>query len=334
MTDVPSTDELELLITDYLSGNCTPSEQDALLSILASDPVAAQLFQRFSAIRAVASVPAFEELQESNLLALKQRMQFVAPINKRKPISVWMKVAAAVLLLIASNALWYLYTDNLTEAYTDQQAFYEIRVPAGSRTNIVLPDGTDVTLNAGSVLRYCRGFGIRDRRVTLQGEGYFKVTKNREIPFYVNTDGVQVQVVGTIFNVSAYADESYITVDLIEGRVNLDGSGHLLQLFPNEHAVYNRQTGKMSKTIADVSGATEWMKKILVFDNESFAVIARKLEREFRVKIVIESERLKREHFSGSFDGRRAITDILDEIDVEKRYNRKIVGDTIYIINK
>lgn len=110
-------------------------------------------------------------------------------------------------------------------------------MPAGSRTNIVLPDGTEVSLNAGSVLRYCRGFGIRERDVTLDGEGYFKVAKNEKIPFFVNTNGVQVKVVGTVFNVRAYDDDNYVMVSLLEGRVNLATlSGSVMKLFPSEQA--------------------------------------------------------------------------------------------------
>lgn len=230
--------------------------------------------------------------------------------------------------------LVYVY-GNLTEVYTNADSPYEIKVPAGSRTNIVLPDGTEVSLNAGSVLRYHRGFGIRERNVTLDGEGYFKVAKNAEVPFFVKTNDVQVQVVGTVFNVRAYDDDNYVMVSLLEGRVNLSASANsVMKLFPNEQALYNKNTGRMEKLKTNASKACDWLDGGLTFENASFADIAHRLERKFQVKISIESERLKAEHFSGSFDSNQNIYDILHEINVEKQYTWKVSGDTIFITDK
>ena len=199
-----------------------------------------------SAVWAVSSVPAFAKVEDANLSQIKEKIAAaeMKPVRSRKIVPVWLKVAAAIILLLGCNYFWYTYTENLTEVYTNADSPYEIKVPAGSRTNIVLPDGTEVSLNAGSVLRYCRGFGIRERDVTLDGEGYFKVAKNEKIPFFVNTNGVQVKVVGTVFNVRAYDDDNYVMVSLLEGRVNLATlSGSVMKLFPSEQAFYDKNTG-------------------------------------------------------------------------------------------
>ena len=326
-------EELELQISNYLSGNSTDEEKETLLAFLASNEAAARTFREMSAVWALSSVPSFAEIENSNLVRIKERM--TAPASSkpvRKLIPVWLKVAAAVILLIGCNYFWYTYTENLTEVYTNADSPYEIKVPAGSRTNIVLPDGTEVSLNAGSVLRYHRGFGIRERNVTLDGEGYFKVAKNAEVPFFVKTNDVQVQVVGTVFNVRAYDDDNYVMVSLLEGRVNLSASANsVMKLFPNEQALYNKNTGRMEKLKTNASKACDWLDG---FENASFADIAHRLERKFQVKISIESERLKAEHFSGSFDSNQNIYDILHEINVEKQYTWKVSGDTIFITDK
>lgn len=282
MAEFNSTDILEQSISNYLAGHATPQEKAELFRLLATDAEAAQLFRRLSAVRAIASVPAFAGEEDANLLCLKKQMPLAIPVRKLSVWSIWMKATAVVLLLLATNFFWFHYTDQLTDTYTSQQNYYEIKVSDGSRTGIELPDGTKVTLNAGSVLRYYRSFGISDRRVQLRGEGYFEVAKNREIPFLVNTDGLQVQVVGTVFNVSAYENDKYITVDLMEGKVNLNvaDAGSVCQLCPNERAVYNRLTLKMSKSHVNALKAAEWIKGQLIFDNESFEDIVRKLERE------------------------------------------------------
>jgi transmembrane sensor len=328
-------EELELQISNYLSGNSTDEEKETLLAFLASNEAAARTFREMSAVWALSSVPSFAEIENSNLVRIKERM--TAPASSkpvRKLIPVWLKVAA-VILLIGCNYFWYTYTENLTEVYTNADSPYEIKVPAGSRTNIVLPDGTEVSLNAGSVLRYHRGFGIRERNVTLDGEGYFKVAKNAEVPFFVKTNDVQVQVVGTVFNVRAYDDDNYVMVSLLEGRVNLSASANsVMKLFPNEQALYNKNTGRMEKLKTNASKACDWLDGGLTFENASFADIAHRLERKFQVKISIESERLKAEHFSGSFDSNQNIYDILHEINVEKQYTWKVSGDTIFITDK
>ena len=327
-------EELELRISNYLSGSCT--EED-LLTFLASNEDAAKTFREMSAVWAISSVPAFAKNEDTNLSHIKEEIAAseTKTVRTRKLIPVWLKVAAGIILLLGCNYFWYNYTENLTEVYTKADSPYEIKVPAGSRTNIVLPDGTEVSLNAGSVLRYYRGFGIRGRDVTLDGEGYFKVAKNEEIPFFVNTNGVQVRVVGTVFNVRAYDDDDYVMVSLLEGRVNLSAlSGSVMKLFPSEQALYDKNTGRMEKMKSNASNACDWLDGGLTFDNVSFADIAHRLERKFQVKIRIGSERLGEERFSGCFNSNQSINDILEEINVEKQYTWKVSGDTIFITDK
>lgn len=332
-------EDLELRIAAYLSGDSTEEEKETLLTFLASDEEAAQTFREMSAAWAISSVPAFAEIEDENLSYIKQKISFSAsaipqPARSRKGIAVWLKVAAAVLLLLGCNYFWYNYTENLTDVYTSAESPYEIKVPAGSRTNIVLPDGTEVVLNAGSALRYNRGFGIRERNVALDGEGYFKVAKNEEIPFFVQANDVQVKVVGTEFNVRAYGDDNYVMVSLLEGRVNLSASGSVMQLFPSEQALYDKKTGLMEKMKSNARTACDWLDGGLTFENALFADIAHRLERKFQVKISIESERLKTERFSGCFNSNQNINDILEEINVEKQYMWKVSGDTIFITDK
>ena len=308
MNDSYHIEELEIRISNYLSGNCTEEEKEALFAYLASNEDAAKIFREMSAVWAVSSVPAFAKVEDANLSQIKEKIAAaeMKPVRSRKIVPVWLKVAAAIILLLGCNYFWYTYTENLTEVYTNADSPYEIKVPAGSRTNIVLPDGTEVSLNAGSVLRYCRGFGIRERDVTLDGEGYFKVAKNEKIPFFVNTNGVQVKVVGTVFNVRAYDDDNYVMVSLLEGRVTL---------------------ATLSASVMKLDGG-------LTVEDAPFADIAHRLERKFQVKISLESERLKAERFSGCFNSNQSINDILGEINVEKQYTWKVSGDTIFITDK
>lgn len=349
-------EDLEIQISNYLSGNCTREEKEALLAYLASDNEAAKLFREMSVAWAMSSIPVFAAAEDENLATIKAKISAItvpgittstsvsetpavatvtSAVRFKKMISVWTKIAATVILLLGCNYLWYTYTEKLTDTYTSVESTYEIKVPAGSRTNIVLPDGTEVSLNAGSVLRHSRGFGIRDRNVTLNGEGYFKVAKNEKIPFLVKTNDVQISVVGTVFNVRAYDDDNYVMVYLLEGRVNLSASsGSVMKLFPSDQVFYDKGTGRMEKMKSNVNTACDWLDGKLTFDNVPFVNIAHRLERKYQVKISIDSEQLRAERFSGSFDSNQSINDILDEINVEKQYTWKVSGDTIFITDK
>ena len=336
MTKDKNTEEIDIQICDYLTGNCTEEERRRLFQTLAADQEKVGLFHTCSLLWALASSHFFAREEKRNLSRVKERIGRRTPmVRTRRSLPLWIKIAAAVLLLIGCNYFWYHYTEQLTELYTCSSSPYEIKVPAGSTTSLVLPDGTKVTLNSGSTLRYDRSFGIHERHVSLDGEGYFQVFKNTEMPFYVSTDGIDVKVTGTIFNVQAYENDNYVMVSLLEGRVELHtASQTVMPLYPDEQALYDRQTGRIEKTKMNVHKSCEWLNGGLSFENSTFADIAHRLERKYQVKILIESERLKSECFSGSFDKNQTINDILREINVDKQYTWSIQSDTILITDK
>ena len=136
-----------------------------------------------------------------------------------------LKVAAIVLILLGGNFL--LQKDDQMESLPSFQTLY---VPAGQRAELILPDSTKVWLNAQSTLTYSHDFGRNERNVELDGGAYFEVAKNREIPFYVNTETNQVRIVETHFNVCAYRGSNEFTTTLLEGIVDIyaKGSEHSL----------------------------------------------------------------------------------------------------------
>ena len=104
---------------------------------------------------------------------------------------------------------------------SDQTLSYSVESPRGSKLKLSLPDGTSVWLNADSKLLYDNNFGINNRNVTLCGEGYFEVSKNKNLPFQVVSDDIKVEVLGTKFNVKNYPEDPNIKVALLEGSVML-----------------------------------------------------------------------------------------------------------------
>ena len=178
-----------------------------------------------------------------------------------------------------------------------------IEAPVGARTCMYLPDGTQVWLNACSRLTYSQGFGINDRNLKLEGEGYFEVSRNEQLPFIIHTQEVDVTVLGTQFNFKNYADDSEASVSLLSGKVKL--SNHLRQeetlyLQPNEKMTLNKSTGEMKTTRTQVQNSKIWTHDELFFDEELLVDIAKKLMRNYDVKIEV-ADSLKNTRFYGSF---------------------------------
>jgi ferric-dicitrate binding protein FerR (iron transport regulator) len=179
-----------------------------------------------------------------------------------------------------------------------------VEAPPGTKTKMVLPDGTLVWLNANSKITYSQGFGVNDRNVGLTGEGYFEVTANAALPFLVKTDELQVKVLGTKFNFSNYPDNEEAIVSLIEGRVQVGSLMNVREerrLSPDEKAFLNKKTGQMRVLNRKAQPSAEWTNGYLFFDDELLPDIAKTLERCYNVKIHIADKSLETARFYGDF---------------------------------
>lgn len=179
---------------------------------------------------------------------------------------------------------------------------------------IRLPDGSEVTLNRHSRLSYPKTFG-RERIVELEGEAYFEVSKNPEKPFRVKASGVTVSVLGTHFNVNAYAADSLIETTLLEGSVAVsnNANGEQMILKPNETAVYSKSTGTLAMHAdADAEDEISWREGILSFEDAPMGEIARKLSHHFNVSIQIDGEALRSYRLNARFGQDETLEEILD----------------------
>jgi ferric-dicitrate binding protein FerR (iron transport regulator) len=192
-----------------------------------------------------------------------------------------------------------------------------------------------VWLNSASSLKYNQSFGKKKREVTLIGEGYFEVMKDKSKPFIVHTQSLNVNVLGTVFNMRAYDDDAEVTVNLIEGSVNIslpasEDKG-LLTMKPNERMVFNKQTRKIITSDTDASRASLWTTGKLCFVDATLEQISKDLERKYDVEIQIMNDKIKNEIFSGSLDLNLSLEELISYIDVDKKFSIRQAGDTIYI---
>ncbi|MCB0593439.1 MAG: FecR domain-containing protein [Lewinellaceae bacterium] len=178
----------------------------------------------------------------------------------------------------------------------------EFSVPAGERQDVQLPDGTLVALNAASQLQVLKGFNEKERRLRLRGEGYFQVSSGAQKPFIIETEGAQVQVTGTAFNVKAYPESAAVRLTVTEGsvRFSIPQGAALLPVTAGNAAEMDKTSGKIRKIPFD-ERATAWRNGSLVFDDTPWEEVVRSLERAYAVEISDETS-LQDRRYSALFD--------------------------------
>lgn len=167
-----------------------------------------------------------------------------------------------------------------------KMVWLEINSPAWTRIQFSLPDGTTGWLNSSSKIRYNADF-IKDRQVTLNGEAFFNVQKNKHSPFVVTAKEVKVKVLGTRFNIASYENEKDVEVVLEEGSLLFTETekNKSYTMIPNDLIMYNKKNNDVVKEIVQPQKYLSWTEGKLVFRNDPLDVIARRLERWYNIDV-------------------------------------------------
>lgn len=203
----------------------------------------------------------------------------------------WWKIAAIIMLPILLINISLLFMDNKEEYVANVQE-YTVLSGKGQKNQILLPDGTHIWLNSESEISYTSDFNQSNRSIKLKGEAFFDVKKNEYLPFNVEVDSINIQVLGTAFNVSAYADDPNIKVSLERGKVEVrmhDDNSFLATLNPNEQATIDKKS--IVTTITDCEAYTEsiWRQNVLKINNIYTDEMIKKLERWYGVHINVQN---------------------------------------------
>jgi len=233
-----------------------------------------------------------------------------AGINKTeiKWMSLIRQIAAVLILAVMFASLYNLQFKPVAPGKGEAVVFQEVRAAYGTQTRIELPDGTMVSLNSGSTLKFPTTFkNSQTREVYLSGEGNFKVAKNINQPFVVAINKLQVRVLGTTFNVDAYPGNSTVTIALVEGKVllqqtNNDKISDLMEMKPNQVAFFKPLENKLQwKAESDLSKYTAWIDGKIVFSNDPVNTVIQKLENWYNVDIELSDKKLENYRFTGTF---------------------------------
>jgi ferric-dicitrate binding protein FerR (iron transport regulator) len=279
------------------------------------------------------------------------------PFLTRKRLSAFSFIA---FILLATIGI-YFFTQKPKAVSTAGQSISSVATKNGNRTKIVLPDGSQVWLNAGSSLDYNNSdFNRELREVSLNGEAYFDVTKNAEKPFIIHTKKMDIKVVGTAFNVRSYSNEKFAEASLIRGSIEVtlkDRKDVKVVLKPNEKiSVPNEEPDRIASKngeriavkkdhgliphllvkdlkinpVNHIIAEIAWTENKLYFEDESLEDIGPMIERWFGKNVIIHNEALKKVRYTGNFEN-ETMEEVLSYLKLSRPFNFKIENDKVTI---
>ena len=301
------------IIIRVLKSEASDDDKQKLTSWLAQSQENVEIFKQSESVwnaleivktgKEYDSGKAFRSFKEQ----VSNRLKTSRRIGLYKKIDIFIRIAAVLVILIG---IGHLFTKPIDKSIQSDPSVFEIISPRGSKTQVLLPDGSKVWLNSESKIRYFNNYNQSGREVILEGEGYFEVKKNPDKPFVVTASDIRIKALGTIFNIKAYPEENTIETTLVEGRLEVESGASgkvnkLVTLEPNQKVTFfnknevveeqknieeNQKVENappvkavmdkiISKEKVDPSLITSWKNNILYFDNENFQDLAFKLER-------------------------------------------------------
>jgi len=308
---------------DYKTGRVVPSEMDALADYVDS------LTDEQLAVELKNDWENFESAGRIDSAKLKS-MYPSSRISGRAPFRVvFPRVVAVVLAVVCCTLSVLLYEDSKFQSSMSETTF-TVSAGVDGPSQMTLPDGTQVRLNARSVLSYNSDFGRTDRRISLVGEGFFDVAKDAARLFVVETPNMEIAVHGTKFNVYAYPERSVDEMSLVEGSVSVTAGGNVFRLSPGEKVFYDKSTGSTHITRTDNRMETAWLGQELSFTHAPLSYVFDVLERRFGVTIKPGEEIDLNDYYTGAFTDRN-LPDIMNILKMHYGFDYRMSDNTLIL---
>lgn len=328
--------DIDELIGTYLTARLDTSSLEELKAWIAESPENEKYFMQKQEIWFSALAGKESDVYNKDV-AFQRFKQQIAGTGKlrntplRKAFRFWRYAAVVALLAALSYFSYWQGGVHVKANFSD----IVVEAPLGSKTKLFLPDGTLVWLNAGSRLTYSQGFGVDNRKLELDGEGYFEVYRNENIPFVVKSKDLEVEVLGTVFNFCDYQEDEEAIVSLLKGKVELNNllkAENKVCLLPNQRASLNKTNGRINIKTVTASNASQWTNGYLFFDEELLPDIAQELERSYNVKISIESAALMQLRFYGNLIRReQSLNEVLEVLSSTGKIRYRTEGRNVVL---
>lgn len=209
--------------------------------------------------------------------------------------------------------------------------YNNLQVPVGYNYSLILSDGTKVWLNAMSSLRYPVAFAKHERIVEATGEIYFEVKRDVRRPFFVNINGVKVEVTGTQFNVHSYADEDYTQITLAEGAVNIHTAKGMTPLTPGKQLTWYTKSQSATVKSVKMEEYIAWKDGVYTFKYRKLEEVLRVAQRWFGVNFIYENESAKTAMYTGALFKQESLDDFLNRLEATSKYKFRKQGDRVFV---
>lgn len=295
------------LLQRYVEGNVTAEEVEAVVDWLDTDE---KHVKEFMSLHKLYDISVLNQLERKQGEARQARK-----ISFRRIVIELARIAAIAFILLGGRFMFD------TISHTDEPLQYQtLYVPSGQRAELTLPDSTKVWLNAHSRLVYPVSFQKSSREVELDGEAYFDVRRNESSPFVVKTKDVNIKVLGTEFNVSAYSETQGFDIALLKGRVELKSvdRSRVYQMQPGEQVRY--EEGRYVASRINDMNYFKWKEGLLCFNNQPIEEIIDKLSLYYDVRIEVASQQFLKECYSGKFRVKDGVEQVLKVLQLEHKF--------------
>jgi transmembrane sensor len=357
-------EHFENLIAGYLKGELNRDETNELISWINSSSRNKQYYDQCCEVWIIArSLSGNRNYNvQKAFWKFKQNIKTGAVQNtgmdKIRFLKSFVRYAAIIILAFTAGGYLFNINDTILKSDRKKTVTNELIIPLGSHASLTLPDGTEVTLNAGSIFKFDGMNKKNERIVQLEGEAYFKVAKDTKRPFIVNTTCLNVIALGTEFNVKAYPLDKTVETTLVSGSVKIEAvslSDSVTILKPNQKYTFFRpdpvttadtasgeaktdiqavpiqkasNVQDLVKEDVNIESIISWKENIWIFEQQSLAQLAVELERKFDVKIVFDSENLKSLRFTGTISA-EPIEQVLEVISISAPINFNLKGRVV-----
>ena len=296
-------DHIPDFLMAYFHGEANEEQKQLAIEWLKS-PENNKVFQQLKKVDSLTAD--LNLLRQFDLEEGRQQVRRKYRVKKVISLSVWMQRIAAVLFIpVLLGGIWYYLQQNkLRNELNVLMVTQEIVTQPGTKTHLFLPDSTEVWLNAASSLKFPSAFVGNERRIALEGEAIFKVYKNKKKPFLVSTSSMEVEAIGTVFNVSAYSGDLKFSTTLAEGKVKITDKlqpKEVMFIEPGSQLNYNTQEKTYKAENVHVQDVIAWRDGVLIFNETPFYEVAAKLGRWFNADIKINDPSIANYRFTGTF---------------------------------
>lgn len=305
-------DHIHILLGKYFSKEISEEELIILQQWLDEDISNRQYFSEMESIwdSALSAFPV-ENIEEENAWNRIYSHLHRFRVALYRGLFYWQRIAAILILPLLGIFLFMLLQK---DENGEVEAYLTIACPYGTHMGVELPDGSKVSLNSGSSLRYPSRFQVEERNVFLVGEGYFEVASDVKHPFIVSTELARVKATGTAFNVEAYPGEEENTVTLVKGKVDVlwKGNEETVILHPNERSIYNLTIGRSEQVVVnDVYRWYAWKDGTLIFRNDPLREVVERLNKIYNADITVRDADLAEYPYRATFVN-KSLKEILD----------------------